>query len=83
MMDTILEIPMSQVMESISLDNETKAVLLGGVSCLRPLYKLMLAHESGEWEQTAELSRSVGLSESEVAELYWQAMQWARQMSSA
>ena len=83
LMDTILEIPMSQVMESISLDHETKAVLLGGVSCLRPLYKLMLAHESGEWEQTAELSRSVGLSESEVAELYWQAMQWARQMSSA
>ena len=83
LMDTILEIPMSQVMESISLDHETKAVLLGGVSCLRPLYKLMLARESGEWEQTAELSRSVGLSESEVAELYWQAMQWARQMSSA
>ena len=44
------------VPEKIPLDHETKAVLLGQPSLLRPVYQLMLAHESGEWEAAAELS---------------------------
>jgi len=73
-----MEIPMSQVLESVPLDQESKAVLLGGASRLRPLYQLMLAQESGEWEQTAELAAQLGLAESDVAEEYFQAVIWAR-----
>lgn len=82
MIDTILEIPMSSVLESIPLDQETKALLLGVPRKLRPLYDLMLARESGDWNGTAECSRKLGLSESEVAAAFWQAMQWARQVTS-
>ncbi len=60
----------------------TKAVLLGGASALRPLYQFMLARESGDWEATAEFARQLGLSDSEVAEAYWQAMQWVSQISA-
>jgi EAL and modified HD-GYP domain-containing signal transduction protein len=81
LMDAILEIPMSEVLDKVSIDQETKAVLLGGTGHLRPLYQLMLAQESGDWQGTTELSRSLKLGESEVAEKYWQAMQWAREMS--
>jgi len=69
---------MSQVLESVPLDQESKAVLLGGASRLRPLYQLILAQESGEWEQTAELAAQLGLAESDVAEEYFQAVVWAR-----
>jgi c-di-GMP-related signal transduction protein len=72
---------MSEVLDKVSIDQETKAVLLGGTGHLRPLYQLMLAQESGDWQGTTELSRSLKLGESEVAEKYWQAMQWAREMS--
>jgi c-di-GMP-related signal transduction protein len=82
MVDAILEIPMISVLEAIPLDHETKALLLGAPSKLRPLYDLMLARESGNWQSTAECSRILGLSESEVAEAFWQAMQWARQISA-
>ncbi len=82
LMDVILETPMDRVLESVPLDHESKAVLLGGASRLRPLYRLMLARESGEWEQAAELGKELRLSESEVAESHWQAMQWARQMNA-
>jgi EAL and modified HD-GYP domain-containing signal transduction protein len=81
LMDAMLEIPMSEVLDKVPIDQETKAVLLGGASRLRPLYQLMLARESGEWEGSAELSRMLKLSESEVAEAYWQAMQWAKEVS--
>lgn len=81
-MDSILETPMEQVLESVPLDHETKALLLGGASRLRPVYQLMLAQESGEWKQTSELAKTLHLSESEIAEHFWQAIQWARQVTS-
>jgi len=82
MIEAILEIPMTRILETVPVDHETKAVLLGGPSALRPLYQLMLARESGDWEATAEFARQLGLSDSEVAETYWQAMQWVRQISA-
>lgn len=82
LIDSILEIPMSRVLEAVPVDHETKAVLLGEKSPLRPLYDLMLARESGDWELTAARSRELQLSESEVAVAFWDAMQWARQISS-
>jgi c-di-GMP-related signal transduction protein len=81
LMDSILEIPMTEVLDSVPIDQETKEVLLGRGTRLRPLYQLMLAQESGDWQAVAELAKSLSLRESEVAELHWQAMQWSRQMS--
>jgi c-di-GMP-related signal transduction protein len=83
LMDSILELPMTDVLEKVPLDQETKAVLLGEESYLRPLYQLMLAQESGDWQGTSVLSKSLRLTESEVAEVHWNAMQWARQMSGS
>ena len=81
LMDAILELPMSQVLDNIPIDQETKSMLLGRPSRLQPFYQLMLAQESGEWENANELAKQLHLNESEVAEYYWQAMQWARQVS--
>ena len=82
LIDAMLEIPMEDVLEKIPLDHETKAVLLGQPSLLRPVYQLMLAHESGEWEAAAELSGKLHLDSEEVAGWYWQAQEWAREVSS-
>ncbi len=81
-MDAILEIPMSQVLDNVPVDQESKSVLLGGASRLRPFYQLMLAQESGEWKTATELTAQLHLTESDVAEYYWQAMEWAREVSS-
>jgi len=43
----MLEVPMSEILKKIPLDSETKAVLRGDPSLLRPIYQLMRAHESG------------------------------------
>jgi hypothetical protein len=48
---------MTAVLEKVPLDQETKAVLLGGTSYLRPLDQLMLARESGDWQSMAELAK--------------------------
>jgi c-di-GMP-related signal transduction protein len=82
LIDAMLEMPMADVLERIPLDHATKAVLLGKASVLRPVFELMLAHEAGEWEAAAELSRSMHLDSENVAGHYWQAQQWAREVSS-
>jgi hypothetical protein len=55
--------------------------LLGGSGRLRPFYQLMLAQESGEWQAVTELSSQLRLGENDVADAYWQAMQWGRQVT--
>ena len=82
LMDTILEIPMRQVLDNVPIDQESKAVLLGGASRLRPFYQLMLAQESGEWKAVSEFTSQLELNESDVSDSYWQAMQWARQVGA-
>lgn len=82
LMDTILEIPMRQLLDKVPIDQESKAVLLGGASSLQPFYQLMLAQESGDWKAVSALAMHLHLSESEVAHAYWDAMQWARQVSA-
>jgi len=57
-------------------------VLLGAASKLRPLYQLMLARESGDWEAASGYARTLALTESEIAQAWWQSMQWARQVNS-
>ena len=83
MLDVMLETPMAEILEKIPLDSETKAVLRGEASVLRPIYQLMLAHESGEWEAARELCQQQGLDPDAVAGSYWQAQEWAREISSA
>jgi EAL and modified HD-GYP domain-containing signal transduction protein len=82
LIDAMLEMPMEKVLEMIPLDKETKAVLLGQPSLLRPVHQLMLAHESGEWEAAARVAESMHLDKEETASMYLEAQQWARDISA-
>jgi len=81
LMDAILELPMGVILEGISIDHETKAVLLGQPSLLTPIYELMVAQENGDWATVAGHSTQMHLPEGFVAECHWEAMQWAREMT--
>jgi hypothetical protein len=63
------------------LDQATKAVLLDEPSPLQPVFRLILAHESGQWELAGRISHSLGLDPETVADQYWEAQQWARELS--
>ena len=82
LIDAMMEMPMARVLEKIPLDHATKAALLGQPSVLRPVFQLMLAHESGDWDAAVELSENLHLDSDNVAEMYWQAQHWAREVSS-
>jgi c-di-GMP-related signal transduction protein len=81
LMDAILDTSMTKIVENIPLDQETKMVLLGGASRLRPIYQLMLAQESGDWRNGADSAKLLGLTEADVTESYWAALQWAKEVT--
>jgi EAL and modified HD-GYP domain-containing signal transduction protein len=83
LMDAILEVPMTDVLDRVPVDFEMKQVLLSRPGKLRPIYQLMLAQESGEWQASTELAAHLGLSDAEVSEFYWQAVEWSRQVNAA
>jgi len=82
LVDAMLDMELSDALDKIPLDHETKNVLLGKPGKLRPIYQLMLAHESSEWEAARQLAQDVHLDPEEVAGFYFQAQQWAHQVSS-
>ena len=82
MLEVMLEMPMSEILAKIPVDSETKMVLRGEPSELRPLYQLMLAHESGEWEAARSICDNLHIDADAVAASYWQAQEWAREVSS-
>lgn len=79
-MDAILEIPMSEILAKVALDKDTKSVLSGNGGRLQPVYDLMVAQEAGDWERARGFAGALRIGESETGELWWQAMQWARQV---
>ena len=82
MMDAILEIPMEEILDKIALDKDTKSVLSGTGGRLQPVYELMLAQEGGKWQPAKESAERLHITESETGEMWWQAMQWGRQVST-
>ena len=82
MLDLMLEVPMSEILKKIPLDSETKAVLRGEPSLLRPIYPLMRAQASGEWGGGSRSARVFLWMPIPPAASYWQAQQSARGVSS-
>lgn len=81
MMDAILEIPMSAVIEGLPLDDASRELLLENQGPLQPLYELTWAVERGAWRPVVRLCHKLGLEEEWVAESYTAAMQWAQSIT--
>jgi len=80
-MDAILEVDMVALLSKLPVDHDIKAALLGQAGTLRPLYQLMLAQESGEWENAGELTKQLKLTDDFVGNAWWQAMTWAQDVT--
>jgi c-di-GMP-related signal transduction protein len=81
-MDAILEVPIDVLLEQLPVENEIKAVLLGQNSSLRPLYKLMLAQEAGEWSESSAIATQLKFTDEEVSSNWWQALKWAQEATN-
>ena len=78
LMDAILEIPMSAVIEGLPLDECSRSLLLEHEGDLKQVYEIVAALEGGIWPNVIQACRALGLTESDAAECYTAAIEWAQ-----
>lgn len=76
--DALLDRPLNEILNEISLDAEIKQALLGtGYNQLFLLYRLIQTYEKGDWDANSGYAAEIGISESEVLRAYREALVWA------
>ena len=78
LLDVILEVPLTELLERVPLSQEIKAALLGEPSPLTGPFELVLAQESGNWARMKDLAQQMHLEEETVSAAYWRAVTWAK-----
>ena len=77
LIDVILAMPMSQVVESLPVDGEMKGALLGEKNWLSKALDFARCHESVNWQAYQEIEDVLGISDEAASMAYVQALQWA------
>lgn len=82
LMDSILQIPMSVIVDGLPLDAASTSMLLDNTGPLLPFYRLIWALERGAWGAVVRACDHLDLCEEAVAEAFSTAMNWAQSMTS-
>jgi len=83
MMDSILEIPMSAVIEGLPLNQRARRLLLEHDGELAGIYQLVAAMEAGAWKMVIESCAELGVPEDFAAGCYCEAMAWAQSLAAS
>jgi EAL and modified HD-GYP domain-containing signal transduction protein len=82
LIDAVLQVPMSVVLDGLQLDGDSTAMLLDNDGPLLPFYRLVWTLERGVWGAVVRACDQLGLSEEYVAECFSNAMGWAESVTS-
>jgi len=81
LMDAFLDRPLAEVLDELPLTGDIKRALLGVNNRFSPIYNLILAYEKADWSILMRCIQRVGLDESEITTLYFQALSTANQLA--
>jgi c-di-GMP-related signal transduction protein len=79
LMDALLDRPLADILQEISLPDEVKDALLDAPGDLATILACAVAYLRGEWEQFSARAASLGVIEAEVPSLLRQALAWTRE----
>jgi c-di-GMP-related signal transduction protein len=81
LIDAFLDRPLADVLAELPITNEIKRALLGEENQIRPFLDLILAYEKADWVNFSVYAQKVHIDESEVPNLYLQALTSANQFT--
>lgn len=79
-LDAIIEMPMFEVLEDLPLATDIKHALLGDGNAFRYVLDLVLAYETGDWNQFTKSASFLNLDELKVPALFQDSIAWADQI---
>jgi len=78
-MDAVLDMPMSDVLTKLPLDDQIKTALLGGSCPYRWVHDLIAAYERGNWDALSGHAGQLKLDEDLVPPIFNESIKWANQ----
>ena len=81
LLDVILRQPMEVALTDMPLPTPVREALLGASNTARKALDAIIAYERGEWDAAGELIEQLGISQSQLPNVYADAVRWARQLS--
>jgi c-di-GMP-related signal transduction protein len=75
--DALLDKPLGEVLDSLSVAEEVKTALCGGQNRYRDVYELLLALERADWPHLSTLAKRAGCVEQQMPDSYQAAIQKA------
>jgi len=82
MLDAIVDQPMEKAISGLALTPAVREALLGGTGPMRSILDAVIAHEQGDWDQSAQIVDGLSLSSTLVPQAYTDALRWARDVSA-
>ena len=83
LMDAILEIPMTAILEGLPLDEDSIKLLLEHEGSLRNFFELITAVETGTWNSVIQSCSQLHVQEEVAAQCYSSAMAWAHSLTAS
>ncbi|RWX55246.1 EAL and HDOD domain-containing protein [Photobacterium chitinilyticum] len=77
LLDSLLDQPIEDVITLLPLSKEVQKALVHQTGPLGSILKLIMAYDKAQWEDVSELSKQLGLHESDIADLYMESLKWA------
>ena len=78
MLDTLLGIPMSELVLRLELASDVARALVGREKFYGATLALVEAYEEGAWTEVAARCEEVGIAAEVLPSLYTESLQWAR-----
>lgn len=79
-LDRLLNRSMKEILEELPISIDIKAALLGQPGVMRDMFCLIVAYEKGEWEEVSLYAERCNVKETDIPEIYFEAVQWAEKL---
>lgn len=83
MLDAILNQPIKEALEDLSISEDVFYALVYHEGALRPVLKLILAYERGDWAQVQIFAKVIKIDTKLIYEGYLEAIEWASELLAA
>lgn len=80
LIDVLVDRPMKEVLEDLSVSDEVKNTLLDDGTPLSKVFHLVLAYERGEWDTVLSTAQALGIERAMIPDCYTKAVEWADQI---
>lgn len=81
MLDVLMGRPMVDILKAIHLSKEVEEALLHGSAVYGDVFEAVVSYEMGNWQDFSRFAERLGIEETEVPDLYFQAVEWAETVS--